>query len=108
MQLLYQELLSYEGYNVITANHGKDALEKLAKLKLEATIPKLILLDLMMPVMSGWDFLKKRDEDIELKNIPVVICSAATEKLPSNIRFIRKPVDHRTLIQIVEEFIKKS
>ncbi len=61
-------LLERRGFEVITANSGKEALEKVKKEK-----PDVVLLDVMMPDMSGWDVCKKIKEDNETKDIPVIM-----------------------------------
>jgi CheY-like chemotaxis protein len=66
-------LLEVEGYGVATAADGRQALDKLhAGLR-----PGLILLDLMMPVMDGWQFRCEQRRDRDLTDIPVIVCSAA-------------------------------
>jgi two-component system, chemotaxis family, chemotaxis protein CheY len=67
------EVLESEGYGVAVADNGKAALEQLnAGLR-----PCAIFLDLMMPVMDGWDFRHAQVSDTRLKDIPVVVVSAA-------------------------------
>jgi len=67
------EVLESEGYEVQTADNGRAALEQLRG----GLRPCAILLDLMMPVMDGWDFRHAQMSDVDLKEIPVVIISAA-------------------------------
>lgn len=70
---LFRELLEMEGYHVETAINGRQAVEKL-----EANDNTcLILLDLMMPEMSGWEFLKRRKGNSKFSTIPTVVCSAS-------------------------------
>jgi CheY-like chemotaxis protein len=66
-----RELLEEEGYRVVQAANGAEALACLRDER-----PKLILLDLMMPVMDGWEFRKAIEDDPQLSGIPVVIISA--------------------------------
>jgi CheY-like chemotaxis protein len=90
-------LLEDEGYRVAAYTTGQDALEAL-KAGLE---PRVILLDLMMPVMDGWQFaaeLRKRDEDI-----PIILLSAARDlrthaKALSAAEIIEKPFDLSELL----------
>lgn len=101
---LLKELLESENYYISTADNGEMAFVVLAK---EKSKPDLILLDLMMPVMNGFQFMKKQSEDPELKNIPVVVMSADSqikEKLRNTtaITFFRKPVKIATIIEIIE------
>ena len=68
-----QQVLELEGYTVLTAANGKEALDVLK----HTALPSLILLDLMMPVMTGWDFLAAKEADAELAPIPVLVITAA-------------------------------
>jgi CheY-like chemotaxis protein len=64
-----RELLEFEGFEVATAANGREAVSQLQRTER----PCLILLDLMMPVMNGWEFLRKRREDLTIATIPVVV-----------------------------------
>ncbi|MFL5262818.1 MAG: response regulator [Anaeromyxobacteraceae bacterium] len=66
-----RELLEDEGYEVSWASNGREALELLAH-----RAPRVILLDLMMPVMDGWEFRVAQQRDPALARIPVVVISA--------------------------------
>lgn len=65
-------LLESEGYSVVTAGNGADALAKLA----DGLRPALIILDLTMPVMDGWEFRTQQLADPALSEIPTIIYSA--------------------------------
>ncbi len=65
------ELLADEGYQVMNAGDGAEALRKA-----RAFHPSIVLLDLMMPGMSGWEFCAERKGDPDLRQIPVVVVSA--------------------------------
>jgi DNA-binding response OmpR family regulator len=65
------ELLSEEGYEVIDAGDGAEALRKARQFH-----PSVVLLDLMMPGMNGWEFCAQRKGDPELERIPVIVLSA--------------------------------
>lgn len=67
---LIKAALACKGYKTIVAGNGREALDYL---KSRAPRPKLILLDLMMPVMTGWEFRKAQQADPSLSNIPVAI-----------------------------------
>lgn len=98
------EALRLEGFDVVTAENGQVALEKLA----EIPHPCLILLDLMMPVMNGWQFLERRQRNDVLMTIPVALFTAATN--PSISRAVgvqsvlKKPLDIDTLIKAVKRY----
>ncbi len=104
LQALYKQCLTHDGYKVQIASNGKEAL---AFLQISKVPPCLIILDLMMPVMNGWDFLKECEQDPMLLKIPIVVCSAVTEKQPANVKFIKKPLDRKTLLAIAEQHCKK-
>jgi two-component system, chemotaxis family, chemotaxis protein CheY len=101
LRLLYRTAMESEGYKVQLAANGREALEVLRSTK---TPPKVILLDLMMPEMDGWEFLEIQAKDQTLSDIPVVVCSAARENIPANVRFIRKPVLLDDLVKLAKEF----
>lgn len=95
-----QSVLESEGHTVHAAANGQEALMLLRRIP----HPQLILLDLMMPVMSGWDLLGKLRADPELSAIPVVVVSAAPPKgeLAAS-RVLKKPIEVNTLLRVVEE-----
>src|SRR5215207_6249845 len=67
------EILEDEGYAVVTAANGLEAINVLQH---RNESPCVILLDLMMPVMTGWEFRKQQQQDPALAAIPVVVLSA--------------------------------
>ena len=69
------EILREAGYLVATARNGLEGLEKLKT----DYAPCVILLDLMMPVMNGWQFRAKQLSEPELAQLPVIVLSAVTE-----------------------------
>ncbi|OGM15655.1 hypothetical protein A2V56_01960 [Candidatus Woesebacteria bacterium RBG_19FT_COMBO_42_9] len=68
MSRMYQKIFSFEGYEVDTADNGEDGLAKVRSGR-----PNLILLDIMMPKMNGFEVLTKLKTDPETKSLPVVI-----------------------------------
>jgi CheY-like chemotaxis protein len=80
------------GYGVTTARNGREALELLARL---APRPRLILLDMMMPVMGGLEFLAAQRADQDIARVPVVVVSAysAVAQSAGAQEFLSKPVD---------------
>jgi len=93
------------GCRVSTAKDGKEAL---AHLRDAASRPCLILLDLMMPVMSGWQFLEARERDAALTSIPVVVMTASNVKpaAVSNIEVLRKPLTYEQLVAAIELYVR--
>ena len=70
---------SPDGYNVIGAESGKKCLEYL-----ESNIPDIILLDIMMPEMSGWETFDRIKENPSWMNIPIVFLTARTDRVAKN------------------------
>jgi len=89
------------------AENGEVALEILRSMHGE---PCLVLLDLMMPVMSGPELLKVLHESHRLAALPVVVLSAGgrEQDVPEARRFIKKPVDTKLLMDVVHEFCNPS
>lgn len=94
--------LEVEGYNVFTADNGKEGIETLHKMP----TPCMILLDLMMPVMNGWEFVEEISKDIMLSSIPVVVVSAFGDKkaTPKTEEYLQKPVDLDALLNTVSKY----
>lgn len=75
---MYEEKLQMDGFKVITAGDGKEALKKAKK------NPDLILLDIMMPGMNGFDVLKLLKEDVRTKLIPVIVLTNVGSEASNN------------------------
>jgi CheY-like chemotaxis protein len=94
------EALQDNGFEVATAGNGCEALGLLRS----TPRPAAILLDLMMPVMDGWDFRQEQLADSELRDVPVVVVTAAgfseeTIRLQfGDVQVIPKPVPYLTLL----------
>ena len=90
------------GYDVVEAENGLDALGLLETM---STKPCLVLLDLMMPVMDGQEFLHALREQNRLVTLPVVVLSAGGQpsQVPDAIMFLRKPVDPRLILALASE-----
>ncbi|BDG09955.1 response regulator [Anaeromyxobacter paludicola] len=99
-----EEILSCEGFEVATARNGAEALERL-----RAGVPRLILLDLFMPVMDGVEFRRNQLADPALAGVPTVVISAADalELRVSTLHLtgaLEKPLHLDVLMQTVERF----
>ncbi len=97
------QILEFEGYVVASASNGKEALDYLRSHER----PALILLDLMMPVMDGWQFRIEQHKDDALAGIPVVIISADARAfhkatLIGAIAYLKKPVELELLLNTVQ------
>lgn len=95
-------LLESEGYSVVGAENGRVGLEKLRGMPR----PGLIVLDLMMPVMNGWEFLDERTKDITLGRVPVIVTTAgdlpaSPSHLPGVALTMRKPVELARLLAAI-------
>jgi signal transduction histidine kinase len=100
------ELLGEQGYDVVTCEDGRRALELLQQRA--APAPDLIVLDLMMPVMDGWEFRQRQRENPEVAKIPVLAISADTSPKAAAIHadaYLRKPVDGDHLLHEVKRIL---
>ena len=100
---LLAEFLRDEGYRVQTAKNGLDAL---TSLRAGDGRPCLILLDLMMPVMNGFQFLEAFRSDPELSPIPVAVVTAhgslgVAERAAIAAPILSKPLELPTLLEVV-------
>jgi CheY-like chemotaxis protein len=100
------EILAEHGYRPLPAANGREALDQLRQ---EREHPSLILLDLMMPVMDGFEFRQEQSADAELAAIPVVLLSAHasvadTAQELSVAAYLKKPVRLEILLEMVARF----
>jgi CheY-like chemotaxis protein len=97
-----QFVLESEGFRVETARNGKDALTFLHA----GQRPGLVLLDLMMPVMNGWEFLTEVAKTPSLQAIPIVVLTAAgAKKIPGTQEVLHKPVDLGLLVTTIQRHV---
>ncbi len=100
----FLQVLEVAGYTVDGAIHGRDALEKLRT----EPRPCVIVLDLMMPVMTGWELHEAMGADPALAAIPVIFVSAAGAPpetgSPRPIAYLRKPVELPALLEAIRRF----
>lgn len=101
IRLLLKKRLETEGYEVITAENGLDATKALL-----ATPPCLVILDLMMPIMDGWQFLEwKKSQDTPVAELPVIVVSAISTntKTPDGVKgFLTKPVSVTHMLDYIQ------
>lgn len=104
---LVSDLLRDDGYQVDEATNGVEALESVGQSR-----PDLIVLDLMMPIMSGWQFVEECKRQGVCDNIPIVVTSASHD-LPRTAERLRslgvrtsiaKPFDVEALLALVERY----
>jgi len=101
---MLERFLQLEGFEVRTAANGQLALQSLQS----DSSPRVILLDLMMPVMNGWQFRQAQVRDPSLSRIPVVVVTAAgvREDIPAIEAdgWLSKPVDFDRLLATITPF----
>jgi CheY-like chemotaxis protein len=106
IRLTLQQILEEEGYPSLIAANGAEALDIIRS---EPRQPRLVLLDLMMPVMDGARFQAKMAEDPQLAAVPVVVISAgATPHRQAGVHaagYLSKPVDLRTLMGTIRSLV---
>jgi len=113
-QILYniKLILEFNKYNVITSKNGKEALKSLSELK---TYPDLIISDIIMPEMNGYDFFKVVSENPLWNRIPFVFLSARIS--PEDVRFgkalgvddyLKKPFTEKDLLAVISGKIARA
>lgn len=110
-----QDALPMYGYDVIVATDGVQALKILSKTNLKETPIDLILLDIMMPNMNGWDTLKSIRNNEKTKHIPIIMLTAINEeqKMVSGLKigaddYIVKPFVLPNLLARIEAVLRRS
>jgi CheY-like chemotaxis protein len=98
-----REILVDDGFEVACAADGKEAFDLLSKAGLR---PSAIVLDMMLPVMSGAELLSHMQNDEELRAIPVIVCAAGEyPQLRGVCQRIRKPFIYRVLLDAVAQVV---
>ncbi|AAK79666.1 two-component system alkaline phosphatase synthesis response regulator PhoP [Clostridium acetobutylicum] len=102
--------LENNGYKVITAADGGEALEKA-----KGEVPQLVLLDLMLPVMDGYDVCREIRRDQSISNMPVIMITAKGEELDKILGlelgaddYITKPFSVRELVARVKAVLRRT
>ena len=109
--VLLEAVLTDKGYVIETALTVKEAFARMDK-----QLPDLILLDLLMPKVSGFDFLEQLRRNEMTKKTPVIVISALNtddenlQKIKSldAVDFLRKPIDIQYLVSLVEKTLKQN
>jgi CheY-like chemotaxis protein len=107
IRILIKKLLEQQGYFVIEATNGKQALELLQNTN---RLPHLIIFDLMMPDINGYEFRKQQRGDPKIANIPVLVISADSRIPAAELGIdpkaaIKKPFDIGQFLDVVESLI---
>lgn len=99
------ELLALRGYKVVGVANGREALDILAN----GLSPCLIILDLMLPIVSGWEFRNQQLADPRLSEIPIMVLSGVnnleieSQRLQA-IAFVPKPINFDLLFKTVDQY----
>jgi signal transduction histidine kinase len=99
-----QSILTDEGFEVVACSNGREALDRLGAMP----APDLIILDLMMPVMDGWQFRIQQKNDPALAQIPVIAISADASSKAAAIdaaAYLNKPFDHAKLMGAIDRVL---
>lgn len=107
---LVRLILGRRGFEVIGANGGRDGLETIRR-----ELPDLVLLDLMMPDMDGWDVYQQMKGDEATRNIPVVVVTAKAQSIDKVLGlhiakvddYISKPFSPQELTESVEKVLAR-
>ena len=107
---ILQDLLEAEGYDVIPASHGRQALEFLQAARGDKDrLPDLVVLDLMMPLVDGNKVLETMKNDPLLAPIPVVVLSAVARERPAGAAaFLRKPIPLQKFFDTIKSFVEAN
>jgi two-component system chemotaxis response regulator CheY len=100
---MLRELLEEEQYRVVALSNGAEALETLRG----ETVPDVILLDVSMPVMDGFDFLRFRNDDPRLAQVPVVLVTNAKPHERPTVGVndvVRKPIDIDEILFAIKRY----
>ena len=98
---IVSELLLDAGYQVRTARCGLEALTRIRR-----SLPDLLLVDLFMPVMDGWQLLDELKSEPSLKRLPPTVMMTAWPRpvdLPQGVSLLRKPFEWDTLVRLVRK-----
>jgi CheY-like chemotaxis protein len=95
------DIFDYEGFPVAMCANGKEALDYLHS----EPAPSLIILDLQMPVMNGWQFCRERSKEASLASIPVVVITAFQSPGDLDVdAIVNKPIDIERLLSLVRYY----
>jgi two-component system response regulator VicR len=108
---LVKLVLESDGFNVVTAYSGKEALDKI-----DREMPDLVLLDIMMPQMDGWEVYSRIRANPKTANIPVAMLTAKSQSIDKMIGlhvvkvddYITKPFGRSELLERVKRILKEK
>ena len=100
-------MLSGSGYTVLVANDGLDGMVQVRKM-----VPDLIILDVMMPEINGYDVCSNLKFDERFKHIPIIVLTSREQELDSRIGqlmgidYMQKPIDSKILLEKIQSVLK--
>lgn len=108
---LLKLILGRKGYEIHGAENGRDGLEMIRREQ-----PQLVLLDLMMPEMDGWEVYRQLRSDEKTRHIPIVVVTAKAQNIDQVLGlhvahvddYITKPFSPNDLVERVENVLKRS
>jgi two-component system, sensor histidine kinase and response regulator len=92
-----RDALGDDGYSVVVATNGREALALLPRL----SRPCVVILDVIMPVMSGAELYAAMQADPALAQIPVVVSTSDPSRAPRGLPIVRKPIDLERLLRMI-------
>ena len=104
---LLERLLSAQGYDVLVASDGLDGMVQVRK-----HVPDLIILDVMMPEINGYDVCSNLKFDERFKQIPIIVLTSREQELDARIgklmgiSYLHKPIDSKILIERIQSVLK--
>src|SRR5574344_1616713 len=100
---LYHDLLESQGYDVFTTNNAYKFL-----LYAKEIIPDVLVLDINMPEVTGWEIVRRISKENKLKDIPVIVFTVETDKALADVKgvthLLNKPVDNEYLFEIIDTY----
>ncbi|HVW24529.1 MAG TPA: response regulator [Polyangiaceae bacterium] len=97
-----KELCEDEGYEVTTAANGAEALRALAG----PVPPCVVVLDLIMPVVSGNEVFAAMQQDPRLSGVPVIVSTSDPSRAPSGVLVMKKPIELERLLRAIERYCR--
>jgi CheY-like chemotaxis protein len=96
------DILDLEGYQVALSANGREALEYLRN----EPLPDLIILDLQMPVMNGWQFRREQTRDARFAMVPVIVITAFQSAGDIDVtEIVHKPIDIQRLLAVIRQLL---
>ena len=108
--MILKDSLEFSGFQVVTAYNGEEALEMVEKGR-----PDLIVLDIGMPKLDGWQVCRQLKADFRTKKIPIIMLTARSAQI-EELRgwesgaddYLTKPCDYKVLLEKIESFLPKT